>query len=110
MNRKLRKDLNIYDDQKFGIKRDIYEINREFYEPSFINTYRNLYLKIEKYKGREEGAYEMMYDNLNYYAELYNNPLTDGNINMFINGNDKIKDIKEIILKEKNLLIQKLNI
>ena len=108
INRKFRKDLNISDDQKFDIKRDIYEINREFYDPSVINTYRNLSLKIEKYNGREEGAYEMMCDNLKYYAELYNNPLTDGNINMFINGNDKIKDIKEIIHKEKKLIDSKI--
>ena len=108
INRKFRKDLNISDDQKFDIKRDIYEINMEFYDPSVINTYRNLSLKIEKYNGREEGAYEMMCDNLKYYAELYNNPLTDGNINMFINGNDKIKDIKEIIHKEKKLIDSKI--
>ena len=104
MNRKMKKDLNISDEEKFDIKRDIYEINTEFYDPSVINTYRNLSLKIEKYKGREEGAYEMMCDNLKNYAELYDNPLSDGNINQYINGNEKIKDIKEIMHKEKRLI------
>ena len=104
MNRKLKKDLNISDNTKFNIKRDLYEINTEFYDPSVINTYRNLSLIIDKYKDREEGAYEMMLDNLKYYAELYNNPLSDGNINMFLNGNEKIKDIKEIMHMEKRLI------
>ena len=104
MNRKLKKDLNISDNTKFNIKRDIYELNTEFYDPSVINTYRNLSLNIDKYKDREEGAYEMMLDNLKHYAELYNNPLSDGNINMFINGNEKIKDIKEIMHMEKRLI------
>ena len=104
MNRKLKKDLNISDNTKFNIKRDIYEINTEFYDPSVINTYRNISLDIDKYKDREEGAYELMLDNLKYYAELYNNPLSDGNINMFINGNEKIKDIKEIMHMEKRLI------
>ena len=104
MNRKMKKDLNISDEEKFDIKRDIYEINTEFYDPSVINTYRNLSLKIAKYKGREEGAYEMMCDNLKNYAELYDNPLSDGNINQYINGNEKIKDIKEIMHKEKRLI------
>ena len=104
MNRKLKRDLNISEDQKFDIKRDMYELNTEFYDPSVINTYRNLSLNFSKYKDREEGAYEMMLDNLKNYADIYNNPLSDGNINMFINGKDKIKDIKEIMHMEKRLI------
>ena len=46
----------------------------------------------------------MMLDNLKNYADIYNNPLSDGNINMFINGKDKIKDIKEIMHMEKRLI------
>jgi hypothetical protein len=45
-----------------------------------------------------------MRDNLKYYFDLYENPLSDGNINMYINGNEKKKDIKEIIHKEKKLI------
>ena len=105
MNRKFKKDLNISEDKHFdNIRRDMYEINTEFYDPSVINTYRNLSLNIDKYKDREEGAYEMMRDNLKFYAELYENPLSDGNINMFINGKDKIKDIKEILHLEKKVI------
>ena len=105
MNKKIRKDLNISNDQKFdNVKRDMYEINSEFYEPSVINTYRNISLTIDKYKNKEEGAYELMLDNLKYYAELYDNPLSDGNVNMYINGKEKQKDIKEILHMEKRTI------
>ena len=109
MNKKLRKELNISDDQRFdNAKKNMYEINTEFYAPSVINTYRNLSLIFDKYKNKEEGAYEMMLDNLKYYLEIYNNPLSDGNINMFINGKEKINDIKLIIHTEKNIIEEKI--
>ena len=87
-----------------NVKRDIYEINTEFYDPFVINTYRNLSMSIDKFKNREEGPYELMRDNLKYYYNLYENPLSDGNINIYINGNEKKKDIREIIHKEKKLI------
>ena len=105
INRKFKEDLGFAKDKIFeNVKRDMYEINSEFYDPSVINAYRNLSLDIDKYKNREEGAYELMRDNLKYYFDLYENPLSDGNINMYINGNEKKKDIKEIIHKEKKLI------
>jgi len=105
INRKLKVDLGFDKDKVFeNIVRDMYELNTEFYDPSVINAYRNLSLDIDKYKNREEGAYELMRDNLKSYYELYENPLSDGNINIYINGNEKKKDIKEIIHKEKKLL------
>ena len=109
INRKLKEDLGFDKDKNFeNLKRDIYEINTEFYDPSVINAYRNLSLVIDKYKDREEGAYELMRDNLQYYFNLYENPLSDGNINIYINGNEKKKDIKEIIHKEKKLIETKI--
>ena len=105
INRKLKEELGYDKEKKFeNIKRDMYEINTEFYDPSVINAYRNLSLVIDKYKNREEGAYELMRDNLKNYFDLYENPLSDGNINIYINGNEKKKDIKEIIHKEKKLI------
>ena len=61
-------------------------------------------MSIDKFKNREEGPYELMRDNLKYYYNLYENPLSDGNINIYINGNEKKKDIREIIHKEKKLI------
>jgi len=108
MNKKIRKDLNISNDYKFdNVKRDMYEINTEFYEPSVINTYRNISLTIDKYKNKEEGAYELMLDNLKYYVDLYDNPLSDGNINTYVNGKEKQKDIKEIMHMEKWIIEEK---
>ena len=105
MSRKLRKDLNVSDEKNFeNIQRNMYEINTEFYEPSIINSYRNLSLYFDKYKDKEEGPYELMQDNLKSYAELYNFPLSDGNINIYINGQEKVKDIKEIMHLEKKLI------
>ena len=109
INRKLKEDLGYKKEYVFpNLKRDLYEINTEFYDPSVINAYRNLSLEIDKYKNREEGAYELMRDNLKYYLDMYENPLSDGNINIYINGNDKKKDIKEIIHKEKKLIESKI--
>jgi hypothetical protein len=105
INRKFKEDLGFDKEKVFdNVKRDIYEINTEFYDPFVINTYRNLSMSIDKFKNREEGPYELMRDNLKYYYNLYENPLSDGNINMYMNGNDKKKDIKEIIHKEKKLI------
>ena len=104
MNGKLRKDLNMSEDTKFyNIYRDTYDLNREFYSPSVINTYRNLSLHFDKYNNTEEGPYEMMLDNLKYYSNLYEDRFTDGNINIYINGDEKVKDIKEIMHQEKKI-------
>ena len=109
MNRKLKNDLGIPEDKIFeNVKRDIYEITTEFYDPSVINTYRNISINLDKYKDREEGAYELMLDNLKNFAELYDNPLSDGNINIYINGKDKIKNIKEIMHMEKKIIAGKI--
>ena len=84
INRKLKEDLGYDKDKIFeNLKRDLYEINSEFYDPSVINAYRNLSLVIDKYKNKEEGAYELMRDNLKYYLDMYDNPLSDGNINIY---------------------------
>ena len=109
INKRLRKELNISDDARFdNARKNMYEINTEFYAPSVIDTYRNLSLMFDKYKNKEEGPYEMMLDNLKYYEEIYNNPLSDGNINMFINGKEKINDIKLIMHTEKKIIEEKI--
>ena len=105
MSRKFRNDLNISEEKTFdNVERNIYEINTEFYDPSIINSYRNLSLYFDKYKNREEGPYELMRDNLKTYEEFYIYPLSDGNINIYINGKEKVKDIKEIMHLEKRLI------
>jgi len=110
INTKFKKDLNITDNKIFkNIKKTLYELNTEFSAPDVINSYKNLSKHFDKYKNRKEGPYEMMLDNLKYYVNLYEEVLSDGNINKYINGNEKIKSIKEIIHQEKKFLDKKVD-
>lgn len=110
INTKFKKDLNITDNKIFkNIKKTLYELNTEFTAPDVINSYKNLSKHFDKYKNRKEGPYEMMLDNLKYYVNLYEEVLSDGNINKYINGNEKIKSIKEIIHQEKKFLDKKVD-
>ena len=117
INRKFKEDLGI--DEKTEIENakrgefDSYEINSEFYSPSVINAYRNITKEIEKYNktysGKEEGPYQMMLDNLKYYLDLYNKPLTDGNINQYITRKENIENIKQIMHMEKAMVQEKVD-
>lgn len=110
INTKFKKDLNITDNKIFkNIKKTLYELNTEFTAPDVINSYKNLSKHFDKYKNRKEGPYEMMLDNLKYYVNLYEEVLSDGNINKYINGNEKVKSIKEIIHQEKKFLDKKVD-
>ena len=109
MNKQFMEDLNITNDEVLkNIEKYSYELNVEFYDPLVINTYRNISVKIDKYKNKEEGAYKLMRDNLEYYSELYDEPLSDGNINMHIYGDEKQKDIKRIMHEEKRVIDTKI--
>ena len=110
INTKFKKDLNITDNKIFkNIKKTLYELNTEFTAPDVINSYKNLSKHFDKYKNRKEGPYEMMLDNLKYYVNLYEEVLSDGNINKYINGKEKVKSIKEIIHQEKKFLDKKVD-
>ena len=50
----------------------------------------------------------MMRDNLNYYLNIYNTQFSDGNINLYIKGDDKRKCIKNIMKIEKIVVQNKL--
>ena len=82
----------------------MFDLTTDFFEPFVIDEYRNISKKIDKYRNKDEGLYLLMLDNLKYYLELYDNPLSDGNINMHINGKEKIDDIKDIMHNERNLV------
>ena len=109
INTKFKKDLNLTDDIYQNLKKKLYELNTEFTAPDVINSYKNLSKLFDKYKNRKEGPYEMMLDNLKYYVNLYEEVLSDGNINKYINGKEKIKCIKEIIHMEKKFLDKKVD-
>ena len=105
INNKFKKDLNISENENLiSGPKNMYDLTTEFFEPFVIEEYRNISKKIEKYRNMDEGLYQLMLDNLKYYLDLYDNPLSDGNINMYINGNEKIKDIKDIMHSEREII------
>ena len=110
-NNLFRKDLGIDPDENYeGIaKRDLYELNSEFLEKDVVYSYRNISLLLDKYKNKKEGRYEMMVDNLNYYVRIYDEQFTEGNINLYIRGNEKRRAIKELMKLEKKLLEKKID-
>ena len=94
-----RKDLGIDPDKNYDniAKRDLYELNSEFLQKDVVYSYRNISLLLDKYKNKKEGRYEMMRDNLNYYLSIYDGKFTEGNINLYIRGNEKRRAIKELM-------------
>ena len=104
-------DLGIDLNKNFDViaKRDIYDINSEFLESDVVQSYKNISMLFDKYKNKKEGRYEMMVDNLNYYLNVYDKELSEGNINLHIKGNTKRKMIKEIMKIEESILINKIN-
>ena len=91
------------------ISRGRFELNTEFFEPDVVKSYYNLSKLFDKYKDKPEGRYEMMRDNLQYYLDLYDTQFSDGNINLYIKGNEKRKYIKSIMKIERLLVKNKLN-
>ena len=108
INKKFRRMLNISENKVFdNAKKTMFEVVTESDSPVVINTYKNLSLYFDKYKNREEGPYEMMLENMKMYADVYNDLLSDGKVNKYINGNEKIQNVKEIMHSEKKLLNEK---
>ena len=110
-NAMLRKDLGVDEKKDFRdiIQRGRYELNTEFFDPDVVGSYKNLSKLFDKYKDKPEGRYEMMRDNLQYYLDLYDTQFSDGNINLYIKGNEKRKYIKSIMKIERLLVKNKLN-
>lgn len=107
INRKFKEDLGFKEDKEFQIQRYLYELITEFYDASVINSYRTIAKEVPKYDKTEEGPYEMMLDNLQYYLNLYDYPLNDGTVNRYINKQKNIDNIKEILHLEKSMLSKK---
>ena len=104
-------DLGIDINKNFSdiAKRNMYDINSEFLKSDVVQSYKNISMLFDKYKNKKEGRYEMMVDNLNYYLDVYDKELSEGNINLKIKGNTKRKMIKEIMKIEESILINKIN-
>ena len=109
-NNVFKKDLGININETFKgvIKHFRYEINTQFFDPENIESYRNLSKLFDKYKGKKEGLYEMMADNLQYYLNIYKERLSEGNINLYIMGEEKRHNIKNVLGIEELLLKKKM--
>ena len=110
-NNLFKKDLGVDTNKEFNdiMDRGRYELNTEFFDPDVVGSYKNLSKLFDKYKNKPEGRYEMMADNLNYYLELYDGRFSDGNINLYIKGNEKRQIIKSIMRVEKRIVQNKMN-
>ena len=108
-NNMFRKDLGVDENKDLRdiMQRGRYELNTEFFNSDVVRTYKNLSKLFDKYN-KPEGLYEMMRDNLLYYLDLYNNQYTEGNINLYIKGNEKRKYIKSLMKIEKLVVQRKL--
>ena len=111
LNNMMKNDLGIDENKNFSdiAKRDLYELNSEFIEADVVYSYKNISEQIDKYKNKKEGRYEMMEDNLNYYLRIYDEQLTDGNINIYIRGKEKKRIIKLLMKIEKKIFKDRIN-
>ena len=110
-NNLFKKDLGIDTKNNFSdiMTKGKFELNTEFFNPEVVESYKNLSRLFDKYKNKPEGRYEMMADNLNYYLDIYNGQFSEGNINIYIKGENKRKNIKYIMNLEKRLIQNKMN-
>ena len=76
------------------MNRGRFDLSTEFFDPEVVGSYKNLSKLFDKYKDKPEGRYEMMADNLNYYLNIYDGQFSDGNINLYLKGNNKQKILK----------------
>lgn len=105
-NRMFRKHMEVLDvDFSKVMIKETYELGSEVLDPDVIGTYQKLYPFIEKFKNKEEGAYLMQLANLNYYNDLYRFNYEDQLIENKLVGDQKIKNIKNIV-KIEHLVVQ----
>ena len=111
LNNMMKNDLNIDESINFTniAKRDLYDLTKEFIESDVVYSYKNISEYIDKYKNKKEGRYEMMSDNLNYYLSIYETQITEGNINIYIRGNEKKRIIKLLMKTEQEIFIDRIN-
>ena len=110
-NNLFKKDMGVDPKKEFNdtMERGRFELSTEFFDPDVVGSYYNLSKLFDKYKNKPEGRYEMMADNLNYYLNIYEGQFSDGNINLYIKGDEKRKFIKNIMKLERRLVLNKMN-
>ena len=104
-------DLKVHKiNKKYGINLEkfiepkVYDINNAFYSDYFYYIYKNLSQYFDQYYHNNEGPYQMMKDNLEYYLKLYEEMYNNELINMNIEGIIKRRYIRNILGIEKKLI------
>ena len=117
VNKNFMKGLPIEDiNKKYGINFEKlispkhYDLNNEFYHTFIYYAYSNLSKYFDQYYHYNEGPYQMMKDNLEYYLLMYNEIYNNDLINMNINGINKKRNIKIILGLEKKLIENRLKL
>ena len=117
VNKNFIKDLPIDEvNKKYRINFDkliepkVYDINNEFFHNFIYYAYSNLSKYFDQYYHYNEGPYQMMKDNLNYYLAMYNEIYNNDMINMNINGFIKKKQVKNILELEQKLIESRLKL
>ena len=110
-NNAFKKDLGVSINETFKgiIATPEFELRTELFEEFVIESYKNLSKLFDKYKNKKEGPFEMMADNLAYYLDIYKIQYSDGQINLYINGEKKRDNIKCLMKLEERLVKNKLD-
>ena len=117
INKNFMKDLNVDKINKkyninFGnfIEPKFYDLNNEFYYEYFYYLYSNLSKYFDQYYHNNEGPYQMMKDNLEYYLKLYEEIYNNDLINKNIEGLKKRNHVKNLLGIEKKLIENRIKI
>ena len=117
VNKNFMHDLKIEEiNTKYGIDFDklvepkFYDLNNDFFDEYFYYVYRNLSDYIDKYYHNNEGPYQMMKDNLEYYLQLYEEMYNNDIITMNIEGINKKRYVKNILGIEQKLIQNRIKI
>ena len=119
INKNFKRDLRVDEiNKRYNINLDnlivpkFYDLNNEFYSEYLYYVYSNISIYFEQYYHYNEGPYQMMKDNLEYYLRLYEEMYNDDLINRNIMGRNKKRHVKNVLGLEQKLIenrIQLLN-
>ena len=92
------------------IQPKFYDLNNEFYYDFLYYAYSNLSQYFDQYYHNNEGPYQMMKDNLEYYLKLYEEMYNNDLININVEGINKKRYVKNILGVEKKLIENRIHL
>jgi hypothetical protein len=117
VNKHFIQDLNVDNiNKKYAINFEkiiqpkFYDLNNEFYYDFLYYAYSNLSQYFDQYYHNNEGPYQMMKDNLEYYLKLYEEMYNNDLININVEGINKKRYVKNILGVEKKLIENRIHL